>query len=476
MHPLLFIVENPPATVHNCLSRDLMPELSSHWELATWDSLPFEKLRQCQAQVLVAVAVPLVPEAIKLFNWLREHPLPSPTLAVLSNDVDDETLSIVSEATDDFVLWPIRTAELRHRLQRMVRIETNKDELGTAQDHLTETFGMEQLVGKHPKFIRSIKNIPLIAKSDLPVLITGATGTGKELCARAIHMLSKRRSYSFIPVDGGAIPDHLFENELFGHARGAFTDAHCAQKGLAAMAEGGTLFLDEVDALSPGSQAKLLRFLQERTYKPLGGEQFIKATVNVIAATNRDLERCVREKLFRADLFFRLNALRVDLPPLVERNSDISLLSLHFLQGQYSQQSMRKSFTPAALRKLESYDWPGNVRELFNVVQRAILFSEGRYILPEHLSVPVPDVPDQQTSSSFRDARAQAIEAFEKRYVERLLQEHNGSVTRAALAAGKDRRAFGRLKKKYGLTSGVKNAGQVRPGCGSPASQSFELA
>lgn len=420
--------------------------------------------------MIVAVAVPPVTEAIKLFNWLREHTIPSPTLAVLSHDADEETLRIASEAADDFVLWPIHTAELRHRLQRLVRLETKRDELGTAQDHLTEIFGMEQLVGKHPKFIRSIKTIPLIARSDLPVLITGATGTGKELCARSIHTLSKRRSYPFIPVDGGAIPDHLFENELFGHTRGAFTDAHAAQKGLAAMAEGGTLFLDEVDALSPGSQAKLLRFLQERTYKPLGGEQFIKATVNVIAATNRDLERCVQEKLFRADLYFRLNALRLDLPSLVERHSDITLLARHFLQAQSVPESTPKSFTPAALRKLERYHWPGNVRELFNVVHRAFLFAEGRFILPEHLSVPVPDVPDEQTSSSFRDARAQAIEAFEKEYVERLLLEHDGSVTRAARAAGKDRRAFGRLKKKYGLSSSLKTAGQIRPEDGSPAS------
>jgi len=447
MNSQLVIIENPPSSVHKTLIRDLMPELSSHVELATWDSLTLQKLQERSTQVLVAVAMPSSPEAIGLFKWLREHPIPSPTLAVLANDVDDETLSIVSQSTDDFVLWPTHAAELRHRLQRMVCINHKRDELVAAEDRLTEILGMEQLVGKHPKFICSIKTIPLIAKSDLPVLITGATGTGKELCAHAIHTLSKRRSFPFIPLDGGAIPDHLFENELFGHARGAFTDAHSAQKGLAAMAEGGTLFLDEVDALSPGAQAKLLRFLQERTYKPLGSDQFVKATVNVIAATNRDLERCVQEKLFRADLYFRLNALRLDLPPLVERNSDIPVLARHFLQAN----STRKSFTPAALRKLQAYDWPGNVRELFNVVQRAMLFAEGQYILPDHLSVPVPDDPSQNNGDSFRDARARAIEAFEKHYVEKLLEEHNGSVTRAALAAGKDRRAFGRLKKKYAL-------------------------
>jgi DNA-binding NtrC family response regulator len=445
MHSHLLIIENPPCLVHDYLSRHLLSELNSNCELATWDSLPLEKLQRCQDQVLAVIAVPPQTEAINFFTWLREHPITSPTLAVLSNPVDDEILSIASRSTDDFVLWPTHAAELRHRLRRIVGTEAKRDTLGAVEDRLTEMLGMEQLVGKHPMFIRSIKTIPLIAKSELPVLITGATGTGKELCARAIHLLSKRRSFPFIPVDGGAIPDHLFENEVFGHARGAFTDARSPQKGLAAMAEGGTLFLDEVDALSPAAQAKLLRFLQERTFKPLGSDHFVKATVNVIAATNRDLQRCVQEKQFRADLYFRLNALRLDLPPLVERHSDIALLAHHFLL------STQQSFTPAALRKLQLYDWPGNVRELFNVVQRAALFAEGQYILPEHLVLPVPDEPEKSAPSSFRDARAQVIEAFEKQYVEKLLQEHNGSVTHAALAAGKDRRAFGRLKKKYGL-------------------------
>jgi DNA-binding NtrC family response regulator len=430
-----------------------MPDFASRCELAHWDSLPLEQLERCQPELLVAVAVPPVPQAIKLFEWLHDHPFPSPTLAVLSSDVTEDVLSVVSRSTDDFVLWPSHQAELRHRLQRMVgSTDPKRDELETAHDHLTELLGMEQLVGKHPTFIRAIKTIPLIAKSDLPVLITGATGTGKELCARAIHVLSKRRSFPFIPLDAGSIPDHLFENELFGHARGAFTDAHSAQKGLAAMAEGGTLFLDEVDALSPAAQAKLLRFLQERTYKPLGGDRFVKASINIIAATNRDLELCVKEKQFRADLYFRLNALRLDLPALRDRQSDIPLLARYFLHVQDSAASPRKSFTSAALRKLEGHTWPGNVRELFNVVQRAALFAEGQYILPSHLSVPSANSAEEHNGAAFRDARNKAIEAFEKEYVQRLLEEHHGSVTSAARAAGKDRRAFGRLKKKYGLS------------------------
>lgn len=458
MQPRLLVIENPPSVVHDYLNRALPAQLNSGCELANWDSLPFERLQHSQVQLLVAVAIPPAPAPLRLFKWLREHPIPRPTLAVLSSEIDDQTLSVISQATDDFVLWPIHQAELCLRVQRMIGPETRRDEVESAHEHLTEILGMEQLVGQHPRFIRAIKTIPLIAKSDLPVLLTGATGTGKELCARAIHLLSSRRSFPFIPVDAGAIPDHLFENELFGHARGAFTDAHATQKGLAAMAEGGTLFLDEVDALSPRAQAKVLRFLQERTYKPLGSDRFVKAAVNIIAATNRDVETCVREKQFRADLYFRLNALRLDLPSLVDRRSDILVLARHFLRIQDSPESMRKSLTPASVRKLESHDWPGNVRELFNVIQRAMLFTEGQFILPEHLALPVPGASAEPAGGNFRKARTRIIEAFEKEYVERLLQEHNGSVTRAAIAAGKDRRAFGRLKKKYGVGA-VRNNG-----------------
>jgi DNA-binding NtrC family response regulator len=311
--------------------------------------------------------------------------------------------------------------------------------------------GMGQLVGNHPSFLNVIKAIPLLAKSDHPVLITGPTGTGKELCARGIHLLGNRRSFPFIAVDCGAVPDHLFENELFGHSRGAFTDAHAEQKGLIAMAEGGTLFLDEIDALSMAAQAKLLRFLQERVYRPLGADRFVQARVRIIAATNRDIEACVREKRFRADLFFRLNALKMDLPGLAERHGDVELLARHFVKMEIPDQPNKKSISQAALRKLDSYHWPGNVRELLNVIRRTVLFAEGNIILASDVHLPVPDTPDDEPVDDFNHARIRAIEAFEKQYAEQLLRKHKGNVTRAAREAGKDRRAFGRLKKKYGI-------------------------
>jgi DNA-binding NtrC family response regulator len=416
-----------------------------------WDSLVPEKLRDREAELIIAAAVPLLPQSIALFKWLQENPISTPVVVLLPRDIDDETLSIVSRSTVDFILWPIHQGELRYRLERILGGWTRKNEIDSAHKRLAEILGLEQLVGKHPAFLNAIQTIPLIAESDLPLLITGPTGTGKELCARGVHNLSKRRNFPFIAVDCGAIPDHLFENELFGHVRGAFTDAHSDQKGLAAIANGGTLLLDEIDALSLGAQAKLLRFLQERAYRPLGSEKLVTADVNVIAATNRDIERHVQEKQFRSDLYFRLNVLRIELPPLCERASDIELLARHFLQVHCTTHGLRKSFSPMALRKLELHDWPGNVRELLNVIQRAAVLCEGTHILPSDIQLAVSEATEEPSRAGFQLARSRAIEGFEKRYVASLLAKHNGNVTRAALEAGKDRRAFGRLKKKYNI-------------------------
>jgi DNA-binding NtrC family response regulator len=251
-------------------------------------------------------------------------------------------------------------------------------------------------------------------------------------------------------VDCGALPDHLFENEVFGHVRGAFTDARTDQKGLIAMASGGTLFLDEIDALTPGARAKLLRFLREKTYRPLGSDRFEHADVTIIAASNRDLERCVGQKQFRSDLFFRLNVLRLQLPPLRERREDIGPLARHFLAGLVeSGGSKSKTISGSALRKLCAYGWPGNVRELQNVIQRAAVFSDGTQILPCHL--PIPGSTEEALAVNFRQARNAAIQVFEKAYVGDMLRKHNGNVTRAAREAQQDRRAFGRLVKKYNI-------------------------
>jgi two-component system response regulator GlrR len=443
----ILCVEPSYAPMGDTLAVCLSAAAGFRLERVSWNRVIVEGLARYAVDVLLAVVVARAAEAADVFRWLRQGPVAVPMLAVLPEASDEELLRCVVDAADDFTLWPVNALELRHRIARLLGPERIAS--ASVQRQLMNEVGLSQLVGADPQFTRMVEQLPLIAESDAPVLITGETGTGKELCACAIHQLSRRRRAPFIAVDCAAIPDHLFENEIFGHARGAFTDAHRDQRGLALSADGGTLFLDEIDALSLTAQAKLLRFLQAHTFKPLGSERTLHTDVNVIAATNRDLEASVRERQFRADLYFRLNVMRLQLPPLRERRGDVALLATYFLERLRPANGLqRRSFSTTALRKLVHYDWPGNVRELMNVVQRATAFSAGKEILPHHLSLP-NNTPT--FGPSFRAAKAGAIAEFERAYVEALLHKHLGNVTAAAHEARKDRRVFTRLVRKYGI-------------------------
>ncbi len=420
-------------------------------EHVQWSSLVLERLREHQVDLVVAVAAPRCSRAANFFRWLVKNPIGTPTLAVLP--ADDGLIQLAAQAVDDFVVEPIHPGDWRHRVARLLANDPRDNNMAATQEHRTRELGLAELVGNHPAFLRTIEQIPLVARNNSPVLITGETGTGKELCARAIHRLSARRDFPFIPVDCSAFPEHLFESEMFGHARGAFTDAHRDQMGLVALASSGTLFLDEVDALPIAFQSKLLRLLQEHTYRPIGSERFVKTEVKIISACNQDLNDLLRERRFRLDLFFRLNVLQLHLVPLRERRSDISILARYFVRRLSAESGTpHKTLAPAALQKLTEYDWPGNVRELYNVIQRAFIFSQGRQILLRDVcDLPILNASSKPSSDSFRDARARALEAFERAYIEEKLRETGGNITRASRLANKDRRAFGRLMKRHNI-------------------------
>lgn len=445
----LLVIEEASVSRESSIQRFLTPDLGFRCDNAFWESFRPEGLHSCVAELILAVAPAETPKVLDTLDWLCKHPIHAPTLAVLPGEPSDVLLRAASGAADDFLLAPPREGELRQRLARL--LGPPRADVESVCERLVGKIGLAQLVGSDPAFVRAIEQVPLIVRTDAPVLITGETGTGKELFARAVHHLSPRRAFPFIAIDCGALPEHLFENELFGHARGAFTDAYRDQKGLVALSEGGTLFLDEIDALPILTQAKLLRFLEERAYRPLGSDRFVHANVNIIAATNRVLETCVRDNQFRADLYFRLNVLRLRLPPLRERPGDIVPLAMHFLDRfRRPDDPARKVYSPAALCKLAHYDWPGNVRELYNLVQRAAVLAQGAYITPDCIDVPEPPSAEP-AAESFREARSRAISAFERCYIQELFEKHNGNVTRAAREAHKERRTFGRLVKKYGI-------------------------
>jgi transcriptional regulator with PAS, ATPase and Fis domain len=307
------------------------------------------------------------------------------------------------------------------------------------------------LVGQSPRFLSAIQSLARIARFEIAVLIEGETGTGKELAARMVHYQSARSDRPFIPVNCGALPETLIENELFGHERGAFTDARERRPGVIALAEGGTVFLDEVDALSSRAQIALLRFLQDQRYRPLGASADTRANVRVIAATNRNLEQLVERGEFRSDLFFRIKILFVELPPLRLRAGDPTLLAEHFIDECARRfQHPKKRLTAQAQLWLESYHWPGNVRELENLIMRESLMAEHS----ELLDLPrEPAAPPLAGRGSYAAAKAAAVADFERRFLRDLLTRAAGNVTRAAAEAGKDRRALGRLVKKYGFRS-----------------------
>jgi DNA-binding NtrC family response regulator len=286
--------------------------------------------------------------------------------------------------------------------------------------------------------------------TDATVLVTGESGTGKELVARAIHARSTRAGGPFVAVNCGALPENLLESELFGHARGAFTDARTAQAGVVELADHGTLFLDEVDALTAKGQVALLRFLEDQSYRPLGGQGERTVDVRIISASNRSLEGLADTKRFRADLMYRLRLLYVHLPPLRERVGDTTLLAEHF--GEVASRRFGgplRPLDPDSLAWFEEYSWPGNVRELENRIYRAYLESEGSM-----LSVPRPDGldrPDDGMPLTYRAAKEHAIVRFERSFLTRALRRARGNVSAAARLIGTERRHLGRLLKKHGI-------------------------
>jgi DNA-binding NtrC family response regulator len=307
--------------------------------------------------------------------------------------------------------------------------------------------------------------IPILSASKSTVLISGETGTGKELFARAIHYCGERRSKPFVPVNCAALPDHLIENELFGHSRGAFTGALLEKQGLLHEADGGTLFLDEINSLSLSVQSKLLRVLQDQEFRPLGSTKSKTINVKIVAATNADLRHLVETRQFREDLFYRLNVLSISLPPLRDRKEDILLLANHALKvsaKEFGKPNLALGHTAKA--RLMSHPWPGNVRELQGVIQRAVAMASGDALEADDLDLPETGKPELKgptmallsreglsESCSFQDMKARVIEEFERAYLSELLATHHGNISKAARAARKERRAFQRLLMKHGL-------------------------
>ena len=387
-------------------------------------------------------------QAIQQVTELRHRSPASPVLVAMAEASTVALEALLAAGVFDFFSLPVDAAQLIARVRRAVGLTRPSATLSATR---TNEPAVRGLVYTSEALSRVAARLTTMAHCSANVLILGETGTGKEVCAQAVHYLSERAPNPWVAVNCGAIPAELVEAELFGHVKGAYTTALAARTGLIREAEQGSLFLDDVDCLPLSAQAKLLRFLQEREYRPVGSNHLQHADVRIIAASNNDLQDLAQRGAFRTDLYFRLNVLRLNLPSLRERRDDIPVLALHFMR-QFAREfrSPVSGLSPAALRVLCAHEWPGNVRELRHVIERAVLMASGPVLGAADIEIDgllQAEVEDE----SFRSAKLRAVNSFERAYLERMLAGHNGNVTRAADASKKDRRAFFELMRKYDI-------------------------
>ncbi len=385
------------------------------------------------------------PEGLELLDEIVEgHPL-TKVIMVTGNDSRENALAAIRRGAVDWYAKPIQLEELRVILRRALHIR--EIERANSAGVPPGRRRYHRLVGESEVMRRVFGLVQRVAPTDATVLVQGENGTGKELVAHAIHRASPRHDAPFVPINCGAIPEALLESELFGHERGAFTDAYRTREGKFELADKGTLFLDEIGELPVHLQVKLLRFLQERVVERVGGRDPIPVDARVVAATNKDLRAMRAAGRFREDLFYRLSVVSIVVPPLRERGDDLRLLAEYFLEFYGRQHKRRiKGFTQAALRALQQHDWPGNVRELENRIQRAVILAQDAYLRPEDLELEGgpgarADLPTLQA----------ARDDAERRLLIDVLTRNAGNVTRAARDADVSRPTLHDLMRKHGI-------------------------
>ncbi len=367
----------------------------------------------------------------------------------------DRAVAAMKAGAFDFLEKPFTAQSLQLLLEKGLRQRRLVCERDNLRSQLADKFSFDNIIGRSHAMVKIFEMIERVAATEANVIVTGESGAGKELVAQSIHARSARECNAFIPVNCGALPENIFESELFGYERGAFTGAIRRKPGLLECAHGGTFFLDEVCELSEALQVKLLRVLQDRKVRRLGGDVLRDLDVRFIAATNREVEEAVRKGALREDFYYRLNVIRIHIPPLRERPDDIAPLAEHFLK-HYSKSSPREklSMSDETLRCLEDYAWPGNVRELRNAIERAVTLAKSDQITPSELPSQMP-LPKHEVTHSVNigltEAKRRAVDKAELDYLVSSLRHYKGNVTRIAEDACMTRRNLHRLLRKHGL-------------------------
>ncbi len=393
---------------------------------------------------LVDIKMPGV-DGIELQAKLREIDPTMPVIIMTGFASVETAVRALKNGAYDYITKPFDPDELVHLVNKAISHKRAEREVSKLKENLDEIFPETKLIGQSPAMKRVIELVETVAPTDATVLITGESGTGKEVVARAIHALSPRRYNPMVVIHCGALTESLLESELFGHERGAFTGAQARKKGKFEVADGGTVFLDEISDISLRVQTDLLRVLQEKEIVRVGDTMPVKVDFRAIAATNKSLERLVEERVFRPDLYYRLNVFSINIPPLRERKEDIPLLVAHFLD-KFARQMNRppQRLAPETMELLMRYDWPGNVRELENAIERALLMRREGDLKPE-------DFPFQLHPSAPVIATGQRLEDVEKAHIERVLAETRWNLSKTARILDIDRTTLYNKIRKYGL-------------------------
>jgi len=394
--------------------------------------IAYDKIREKHFDLVITdIEMPAM-KGTELLEKIRTLDQQTPVIIITAFGSLDTAITALRNGASDYILKPVEFDELLIKVKRLFEVKDLLIENKILREEINRKYDFDNIVGKSPAIKKVFEMIQAVAETDSTVLISGNSGTGKELVARAIHYRSKRKNKPFIAVNCGAISENLIESELFGHKKGAFTGAISDKEGFIKAADGGTLFLDEISEMPPQLQVKLLRAIQEKEYTPVGTTQSLPVNVRFVATTNRNLEEEVKAGRFREDLYYRLNVVEIHLPSLKEREEDIPLLADHFLNKYRKELNKNiKGIDNDAMRALLSHEWRGEVRELENIIERAVIFCKGEFISIDDL--PPSFVPNRQSfSSGFSGSLEESVRKFERDFIMRVLESNNYNKEKAA--------------------------------------------